>query len=298
MTITLPKTIPAPARLLLKFIVSTEAPQGYDTIFGNRQRLLSKPLTSMTLGEVIDAQKNWGNKSWVRKNWSFNTASSAAGGPQFMRDTLIGLAKEIPQLSGDMPFDVELQDKLGYVLLLRRGYKEFMDGHMSQADFGKALAQEWASFPVLENCRGAHRNVVRGETYYAGDELNRALVKPAQVEALLGKMKRQLLADVLLSQPRPTPARPDVPAAPPLDHVSPSIDVDPENLDKPIAKSKTVWMWITTALGSAATIFPGIDWRVQLAILGLIVLFAVYAIKRRADLAKVVRGIKAELGDA
>lgn len=167
-------TVPVGARLLLDFIGDTEAPMGYGTIYANKQSKLPKPLTSMTLGEVIDAQKAW----------SKNNGSSAAGRYQFMRATLIGLSKTL-NLSGNLIFDVDLQDQLGYELLKRRGYSEFIAGKINSVEFGKRLAQEWASFPVLTACQGAHRTVQRGETYYAGDKLNKALVAPEKVEQVL-----------------------------------------------------------------------------------------------------------------
>src|SRR6185312_12539623 len=103
------KSIPVGATLLLDFIYRTDAgsppPKCYETIFGNRQNHLPKPLTSMTVGEVIDAQKNWSSRAWVRENWHVGpAASSAAGAAQFMRDTLIGLSKELG-LSGSQLFD-------------------------------------------------------------------------------------------------------------------------------------------------------------------------------------------------
>ncbi len=203
----LPTLIPAPAMLLLDFIGGIEAPEGYDTIFGNRQNRLPVPLTRMTYGDIVEAQANWGNKTWVRKNWGYRTASSASGRHRFMRATLIGIAQEIPSLRGDMVFDKVLQDKLGYYLLLRRGYADFVDGKLSA--FGKALAQEWASFPVLSACKGAHRLLDRGQSFYAGDGLNKALVAPERVEAML----RKVLAAARL-QPLPDdPVEPDPPPA-------------------------------------------------------------------------------------
>ncbi len=73
---------------------------------------------------------------------------------------------------------------------------------------------------------------------------------------------------------------------------------DPENLDKPMTKSKTVWMWLTTAIGAPLAALADLDWRVQLVIVAVIVGFAIYAIKRRHDLAKVYRDLKAEFGEA
>ncbi len=291
----LPTTVPAPARYLLDFIGNTEAPNGYDTIFGDRQIHLAAHITFMTLGELIDAQANWSSLAWVKKNWkaSYRTASSAAGRYQFMRATLVGIAKEIPTLTGDMRFNADLQDRLGFYLLLRRGYEAFVSGQIGVTDFGLRLAKEWASFPVLEDCQGAHRAVTRGQSYYAGDGVNKSLVKPEKVEAVL----RQVLR--MASAPEPAPQVPQAvepdqdagakPAEPP------PVNVDPEKLDKPLMKSKTFWQWLLTAIGAPVAAFPGIDWRVQLAIIVVIVGFAIYAIKRRADIAKVYRAIKADV---
>lgn len=186
------RTVPAGAALLLDFIYRTDAgappPQCYETIFGNRQNRLPKPITKMTIGDLIDAQKNWSSKAWVKKNWGYGTASSASGAAQFMRDTLIGLAKELG-LSGNLLFDPDLQDRLAYHLLKRRGYEDFMAGKISRTEFGKRLAMEWASFPVLAACKGAHRQLNRGQSYYAGDGLNKALIAPEKIEALLDKVK-------------------------------------------------------------------------------------------------------------
>lgn len=290
----LPTSVPAPARLLLDFIGDTEAPDGYDTIFGNRQVHLAAKITFMTLGELIDAQKNWSSVAWVKKNWksSYSKASSAAGRYQFMRATLIGIAKEIPALKGDVPFNADLQDRLGYYLLLRRGYAAFIAGEIDIKGFALRLAKEWASFPVLEDCQGAHRPVTRGQSYYAGDGVNKALVKPERVEAVLA----HVLA--LAAGPAPEEEPVEEPAAQPEETPAPPVNVDPEKLDKPLVKSKTFWQWLLTAIGAPVAAFPGIDWRVQLAIIVVIVGFAVYAIKRRADIARVYRAIKADISDA
>lgn len=177
------RPIPIGAAILLAAIREIETGKAdrsaYDVIYGHKQGKLTKPLTSMTYGEIIDAQKAW----------SKNHGSSAAGAYQFMRATLIDLAKANPSISGSDLFTPELQDQLGYQLLLRRGYAEFMAGKISRAEFGKRLAMEWASFPVLANTKGAHRSVARGQSYYAGDGLNKALVKPEAVEKVLDQVK-------------------------------------------------------------------------------------------------------------
>lgn len=168
--------IPYQAGILLDFIQSIEAPRGYDTIYANAKT--PTPLTQMTLTSVLTYQTGW-----TKKN-----GSSAAGGLQIMRDTLKGLITEM-NLAGATIFDREMQRQMGYRLLQRRGYSGFMLGKLSVAEFAKQLACEWASFPVLTATRGAHRQLKRGQSYYMGDKVNKALVAPARVEAVLNKMR-------------------------------------------------------------------------------------------------------------
>lgn len=169
--------LPEGARILLDFIASYEAPKGYDTLYGNNQLPSGGVLTGLTLGEVIKAGPLW----------SRLFKSSACGRYQFMTNTLITLRDGL-KLSGTERFSPELQDRLGFKLLNGRGYTKFKAGKLSVQDFGKALAQEWAAMPVLEACKGSQRMVERGQTYYAGDGRNRALVKPEAVEEVLQKV--------------------------------------------------------------------------------------------------------------
>ncbi|WEX07362.1 hypothetical protein [Chelativorans sp. AA-79] len=190
--------VPAGAAILLAFVYETETsrtpPKCYEVIYGQKQRKLAKPLTSMTLGDIVDEQRKW----------SKNHGSSAAGAPQFMRATLIDLSKEL-SLRGDQIFDGDFQDRLAFHLLKRRGYEAFMAGKISRTEFGKRLAQEWASFPVLADCQGAHRKIKRGQSYYAGDGLNKALVAPEVVERLLDRVKAAGKASRAPEQPSPVP---------------------------------------------------------------------------------------------
>ena len=200
------RTVPTGAAILLDFIRKTEVGRddraSYDVIYANKQSKLPKPLTSMNIGEIVDAQRAW----------SKNHGSSAAGGYQFMRATLQDLSKELG-LSGSQKLDPDLQDRLAYHLLKLRGYQAFGAGQISRTEFGKRLAQEWASFPVLAATKGQKRQVKRGQSYYAGDGLNKALVKPETVEAILSRMKAATGAE-----PTPAPSKPaPAPATPPVD---------------------------------------------------------------------------------
>lgn len=261
------RTIPGGAAILLAFIYETETglsqPACYDVIYGHNQDKLAKPLTSMTYGDVVDAQKGWSKRF----------GSSAAGAGQFMRATLVDLANAIPSLRGDQLFDADLQDQLAYKLLVRRGYDLFVSGKISRTEFGKRLAQEWASFPVLAPTQGDKRAVDRGQSFYAGDGMNKALVSAAKVEDVLDRVKA--LGGGFAVREKPVVA-------------------DPGELERSPLKSKTVWQWIiTTVLVPVLAVFQ--DWRVQLAVVVIVALFAAYAIKRRFDLAKAVRKLRAEL---
>lgn len=169
--------LPPGPRTLLDLIAEVEAPRGYDTIYNNNQDKLPKPLTKMTFSEVVAAGPGWSGRF----------GSSACGRYQFMTDTLKGL-RAPEHLTGDEIFSGSLQDTLGYALLDRRGYEKFVTGKMPLNDFAKGLAQEWASFPVLEACQGAHQPIERGQSYYAGDARNKALMTPERVEETLAAL--------------------------------------------------------------------------------------------------------------
>ncbi len=270
------KTVPAGAALLLDFIGGIEAPRGYDVIYGNNQDKLPKPITQMTIGELVDAQASFTKRF----------KSSASGRYQFMRDTLQDLSRELG-LRGTQIFDANLQDRLGYHLLKRRGYDLFIAGKISRTEFGKRLAQEWASLPVLAATQGAHRQLKRGQSYYAGDALNKSLVTPAKVEAVLNKVKTAGSAQPVV-------------AVPEVVTVEKPVVADPGELGTKPSKSKTVWTWagaaIMSAVSGVGSFLGGLDWRVQLVFSAAIIGFAIYGIKRRRDLFKAVKELQSEFG--
>lgn len=197
------KTVPAGAALLLDFIAETETGRSdaskYGVVYAHKQDKLPKPITSMTVDEWIAA-----GRSWTR-----NHGSSAAGAYQFMNATLKGLKSEL-RLRGSQVMDPDLQDRLGYHLLLRRGYNDFMAGKLSRGAFAKNLAKEWASFPVLSATQGSKRTLKRGQSYYAGDGLNKALVKPEAVENILTAVRTvpERDFDKPDTAPEPKPSKP------------------------------------------------------------------------------------------
>jgi len=221
------RSIPKAAQMILLAIYQIETgrppPACYETIYGHKESELPKPLTTMTLDEVEAAQPSW-TKQY---------GSSAAGAAQFMRNTL-DAPKTLRDIEGEMGltgkerFSPDLQDRMAYHLLKRRGFLEFMAGKISVVKFGDRLAMEWASFPVLSvSLKGAHRTVKRGQTYYAGDGVNKVLTKPDFVENLLrsakaaGYSNEAVVPEPSTEQYEEPAAPPAIPSAPPISHVAP-----------------------------------------------------------------------------
>lgn len=228
--------VPSGAAILLDFVGSVETgksgPESYGVIYGHKQGKLPKPLTEMTVAEVQAAQLRW----------SKNHGSSAAGRYQFMRATLKELLVTMG-IPGSAKFSPDLQDTLGYALLRRRGYTAFAAGAFPIGKFGNNLAMEWASLPVLVDTSGAHRTVARGETFYAGDGVNKVLTKPEKVE--------EVLAASLKAEKAPVPGPvilPTTPNPPPPDIPSP----DPRQPDK---KGGLGWLWLVGAAIAAILAF-------------------------------------------
>lgn len=98
--------------------------------------------------------------------------------------------------------------------------------------------------------------------------------------------------------PQPAPAPQTPPSAPPVPEtvvVQKPVVVDPGELHKPVTKTKTFWTWLLTILGAPLAAFGGLDFRVQLVIIGLIVAFGIYGIARRAQLAQAVRDLRTSI---
>ena len=259
------KTVPAGAAILLDFVRLTEVGgtdrASYDVIYGHNENKLPKPIASMTIGDLVDVQA-----SFTRR-----FGSSASGGYQFMKATLQDLVRELG-LRGTQIFDPDLQDRLAYHLLKRRGYDDYMAGKISCTEFGKRLAQEWASFPVLAPTQGAHRKLQRGQSYYMGDKVNKALVKPERLEQVLDQVQkaRGQVRDPIID---PLPASPPVSA----------------DADKPLLKTKRFWTWFTGS--GASAVMPFVDWRVQMVLVVFVLCLATYSILTMQQAHKKLEGV-------
>lgn len=154
---------------MLEFIGAKEAPLGYDQIYSGSAIDTPKPLTSMTIREVL---------AWQDASVAAGSASSAAGRFQFIRKTLRGLVSKLG-LTGDEVFSPDMQKRLAVELMREQGLAEFEAGRMSVEEFGNRLATVWAALPQVSG-----QNAGRG--VYDGDGLNSALASAEEFLGVLG----------------------------------------------------------------------------------------------------------------
>lgn len=145
----------------------------YDVVWGGinhmdrPQNRVGKPLTRLTVQEVLDWQDSIDAKYM----------SEAAGGYQIMEDTLRPLGHR-----GEL-FTADLQDRLALRLM------DWQNLQNSPARLALKLAKTWASVPVLQPMQGRYKWLIRGESYYTGDGLNRANPEAAdELEAVLAEV--------------------------------------------------------------------------------------------------------------
>lgn len=159
-------------------------------------------------------------------------------------------------------FDPDLQDRLCYHLLKRRGYEKYMAGKITLTEFAKRLAMEWAWLPVLAATKGQHQHLKRGQSYYDVDALNNALVTAEAIEAALRKTKA-----AGNDLPVMAPEKPDAESLPP----------EPEK-PKPVWKSRRAWLWSYIGTMSPAALMGAFDWRLQMVIVVSIIGISIYSI--------------------
>lgn len=158
----LPEANDRPTLLLIGRI---EAPEGYDSISKSSSLTTPKPLTQMTLQEVLDFQRLMRRKG---------ASSTAIGRYQFIRGTLAGMI-ELHDLDRNALFDRTMQDNLARLIMEDCG---FYDEDVSDTKVGNCLARTWAALPVLSGKK-------RGKSYYHGQGGNRARVSANIVLAAL-----------------------------------------------------------------------------------------------------------------
>ena len=174
---------------MLEFIGSLEAPGGYDAYSHYAAAPPPKPLTSMTVNEVLAWQESIDARS----------RSEAAGRFQIMEDTLRGYLLPNMGLTGEERFSPELQNAMAAALMRRRGWNP---GSRAYVAMGNALALEWAALPLLSGPRAgqsAHRT--------AKGVRNRALTTPEAFLAVLRNPTGWNADQAVVTRSGPSPAR-------------------------------------------------------------------------------------------
>lgn len=132
---------------VLELIRRLEAPGGYDTVYSGVRVPPPRPITTMSVEEVL---------AWQRGTVRQGSVSSAAGSYQIIRPTLQRLVDQgVVSLSDS--FDATTQDRLGRHLLRETGYRA---GDSSVATANR-IAGVWAALPQLGG-PGAGRSVYEG----------------------------------------------------------------------------------------------------------------------------------------
>jgi len=133
----------------------------------------SKQLTEMTIGEVKQLQLQM-----LANQAGSKLQSSAVGKYQLISTTLEEQQKKLG-LFDDTKFDSATQELFGQSLLEKRGYIDWTDGKISDYQFQKNMAKEWASVADPDT----------GKSYYGqGVGTTDAQIKEAmaQTKSLLG----------------------------------------------------------------------------------------------------------------
>lgn len=152
-------------RPFLELVGAIEAPHGYDAVTGFAPFRPERPVTEMTIAEVM---------RWQERVKAAGSESTAVGRFQFVLDTLEFLTRayEVPH---DTVLNRRTQDYLARVLLHRCG---FYDPEAPIPELGDCLAGTWAALPILSEGK-------RGLSRYKGKANNHARTTPEVVEAVL-----------------------------------------------------------------------------------------------------------------
>ena len=158
---------PAPActeSAMLDLIGGLEAPGGYDTVWRGARHPPPRPVSRMTVGEVLD---------WQGSAILAGSASTAAGRYQIIRPTLQALV-DGGVVSRSDRFDAATQDRLARHLLREAGYR---DGERS-AEVADAIARIWASLPRTSGPGAGH-------SFHEGIAGNHALIDADTLRGVL-----------------------------------------------------------------------------------------------------------------
>lgn len=160
---------PATYAPLLHIVGKAESKNNYNAYFGNPGNKSIK-FTDMSIAEVL---------KWQAEFVKQGNLSSAVGRYQIINTTLLGLVERLG-IDQRQKFNEATQDRLAIALLERRGSEEYINESLTREEFAANLAKEWAGLPRAIGDRP-------GDSYYAGDGINKALV---QVDEVLNAIAR------------------------------------------------------------------------------------------------------------
>ena len=143
----------------------------------------SKPLSEMTIGEVKQLQQQM-----IANQAGNKLKSSAVGKYQLIAETL-EVQQKILGLPDDTKFDAATQELFGLSLLEKRGFSKWIDGTITDHDFQKNLAKEWASVADPDT----------GKSYY-GQNVG---TTDAQIKEAMAQTKTAALAGTSGAEHRP-----------------------------------------------------------------------------------------------
>ncbi len=159
---------PVSAKPLLALIARVESKGNYNAYFGNAGNT-SITFTEMSVADVL---------RWQEDFIAAGHPSSAVGRYQILSTTLKGWVQQL-HIDTNQPFNEAMQDKMAIALLERRGATEYVNNQIDGRQFAAELAKEWAALPRVVGDRPE-------QSYYAGDGLNKALVKVDEVLRVVG----------------------------------------------------------------------------------------------------------------
>jgi muramidase (phage lysozyme) len=156
---------------ILDLIASKESGGSYTKMYGGKE---NPSLINMTLQEVSTFQAAHAKK----------TGSAAMGRYQFMNALGQGAAVGLKPTD---KFSPENQDKMAVGLIVQKR-KVTLDMIKSNPDEAMIrLGMEWAAIGMPKAMKGHRRMVAAGETYYAGDGVNKAHITPEQMREAFAK---------------------------------------------------------------------------------------------------------------
>lgn len=152
---------PVNDRPFLDLIGEIEGPDGYDDIVLDAPLQPPRPITQMTINEVLEYQ---------RALQLEGSHSSAVGRYQFIRKTLAYMVDKY-EIDGDQLFGKVMQDSLARRMMVKC---DFYEADASESRVGNCLARAWASLPMMSGEKA-------GQSYYGEVGTNKAHATRSEV---------------------------------------------------------------------------------------------------------------------